>query len=126
MRSCSDETFCNLESKEQVRRGRLWSSRCLALHDLAHQSIRKCPCLVPYGSIGQRFEKSLWRQIPASLLKQAAGKTGGGTTMRRSVFLTSCVLVLEVETGLKGNYPEGTLTDSLPSLRMLFTCDGIV
>lgn len=46
--------------------------------------------------------------------------------MRRSVFLTSCVLVLEVETGLKGNYPEGTLTDSLPSLRMLFTCDGIV
>lgn len=46
--------------------------------------------------------------------------------MRRSVSLTSCVLVLEGEMRLKGNYPEGTLTDNLPSLRVLFTCGRIV
>lgn len=89
MGSYSDETFCTLKSR--VLRRRLWSSRCLALHDLAHESIRKCPCLVPYGSIGQRFEKSLWTQISASLLKQAAGKAGGGTTMRRSVSHFLCL-----------------------------------
>lgn len=46
--------------------------------------------------------------------------------MRRSVSLTSCVLVLEVEMHLKENYPEGTLTDSLPSLRVLFMCGTTV